>query len=122
MRDFIQSHGFDLKRLPKNVEPLPILPQNQILNDPIFTRRWRHVPQIFIQEVDGSDAAISNEGFNYFMECRQIRKLKFNHCDYFTNDAIKLLSFGRAVKTLEDLVSLSTFETPQFRRTYLTGY
>uniref|UniRef100_A0AC34GF93 Uncharacterized protein n=1 Tax=Panagrolaimus sp. ES5 TaxID=591445 RepID=A0AC34GF93_9BILA len=81
---------------------MPPIAPNLLLHDITVAERWKHVPQVFIEEVDGSDAAISNEGFNYFYECRQVKKLKLNHCDYFTNDAIKILSMGRTVKTLED--------------------
>uniref|UniRef100_A0AC35FRP9 Mitochondrial ATP synthase regulatory component factor B n=1 Tax=Panagrolaimus sp. PS1159 TaxID=55785 RepID=A0AC35FRP9_9BILA len=102
MKEYIHSHGFNLKKLPKIIKPMPPITPKLLMDDEKFEQRWAHIPQVFIDEIDGSDAGISNEGFNYFIECRQIKKIKFNHCDYFTNDAIKLLSLGRTAKTLED--------------------
>lgn len=55
-------------------------------------------------QVDASDAAIADEGFCYFLECHQIKKLKMNFCDYFSDLALRQLAGGRLSKTLIDLV------------------
>ena len=111
MKDYIKSHGIDLKKIPKDVQLLPPLTPTVMMNEEAFARRWAHIPQVFIREVDGSDSAITDEGFLYFTECRQVKKMKFNHCDYFTDEAIKLLSIGRPSKTLEDMVRLILWTT-----------
>ena len=105
MKEFIASHGFDLKNLPKIENAMPVIQQRFLLDDGAFNQRWKHVPQIFIDEVDGTDAGITDEGFKYFIECRQLKKLKLNHGDYFTDNALRTLALGRATKTLEDFVS-----------------
>ena len=59
------------------------------------------------QQIDASDAALTDEGFQYFVECQDIKKLKLNFTDYFGDEAIRTLSLGRPVKTLQELVTFS---------------
>lgn len=103
MREFIESHGFNLKKLPKSNQIMQPLTDKISQSSNLFATRWEHVPSVYITDIDGSDAAISDEGFNYFLECRALRKLKLNHCDYFTDNAIKILSMGKPAQTLQDL-------------------
>ena len=102
MREFIKSYGFDVKNLPKPGK-IQKFDEKVIKNETLYSQKWKNIPQIFIKDVDASDSAVSDEGFNYFLECKMLRKLRLNHCDYFTDNALRVLSTGRSSKSLQDL-------------------
>jgi len=113
MRKFVAEQGVDLNSIPK----VPIPPDVNIVkdfnssrslkpsidNDFYYEKRWPHVSPIYIKEVDATDAALTDQGFRYFTECRHLERLKMNHTDYLGNQAIRELALGRPVKTLLDL-------------------
>lgn len=78
-----------------------------IERDEAYAQRWSLVKPVYIDEVDASDSGIGFEGFKYFRECRELRILKLNHCDFVDDQAIRILSSGRAMKTLKELVNLT---------------
>uniref|UniRef100_A0A7E4W3X0 ATP synthase subunit s, mitochondrial n=1 Tax=Panagrellus redivivus TaxID=6233 RepID=A0A7E4W3X0_PANRE len=104
MRAYIASQGFDLKKLPAiPPESLPPPLNPKILaSESLFAERWAHAPKVHIEEVDGSDSAITDEGFQYFTECRGLKVMKLNHCDYFTDHAFRQLALGRPALTLRN--------------------
>ncbi|VDD96206.1 unnamed protein product [Enterobius vermicularis] len=55
------------------------------------------------ETVDASDSAISDSGFLYFRECYGIEELILNFCDYFGDEAIRILATGRTAYSLKNL-------------------
>ncbi|KAI6237444.1 TRNA (guanine(37)-N1)-methyltransferase [Aphelenchoides besseyi] len=108
MQEFIGSHGFDVKnknlKAIANVLQLPTRELEYLVRDnKAYSRRWKNVPQVFIQTVDASDSVIADPGFQYFVECRQIEKMDLNFCQYFGDIAIQHLCMGRVRISLKEL-------------------
>ncbi|KAI6213159.1 Prolyl-tRNA synthetase [Aphelenchoides besseyi] len=107
MQEFIGSHGFDVKNKNlaiANVLQLPTRELEYLVRDnKAYSRRWKNVPQVFIQTVDASDSVIADPGFQYFVECRQIEKMDLNFCQYFGDIAIQHLCMGRVRISLKEL-------------------
>ncbi|CAI4223305.1 unnamed protein product [Auanema sp. JU1783] len=72
-------------------------------NDTSYVLKWKHVPPNYIVNVDASDSAIANEGFQYFRDLRMLSVLKLNFCDYFGDEALRELALGRPAQTLSDI-------------------
>ena len=112
MSQFLASQGFNLNKLDLEAPETLLLnrtwqeqrlAQSALKNDVAYAERWRHISPIHIKEIDATDAALTDRGFQYFLQCRDIDKLKLNFCDYFGDDALDVLAQGRAVKSLKHL-------------------
>lgn len=107
MRRYISDFGFNLKNIPiatTSFKWSPVLPTISMKKlNAIYDMRWAKKPNVYIVKVDGTDSAISDSGFQYFKECRQIEVLKLNFCDFFTDKAIEHLVSGRPSRTLRNI-------------------
>uniref|UniRef100_A0A914EJH5 Mitochondrial ATP synthase regulatory component factor B n=1 Tax=Acrobeloides nanus TaxID=290746 RepID=A0A914EJH5_9BILA len=68
-----------------------------------YVTRWANAKPIYIHEVDATDSAIGYDGFKFFRECRELRVLKLNYCEYFDDEAFRHLAYGRPKNTLNEL-------------------
>ncbi|KAL3115795.1 hypothetical protein niasHT_007800 [Heterodera trifolii] len=110
MQNFLSQKGFDLRKLKTEAPTAKLLKDIPLADalrpsasDLLYNEKWRHISPIHMKEVDASDSVITDEGFAYFFECRNIEKLRLNFCDYFGDEAIARLAQGRQSKTLKEL-------------------
>ncbi|CAD5223384.1 unnamed protein product [Bursaphelenchus okinawaensis] len=107
MREYLKSFNLDTTKLTPlhpNIKPLTLDELKRFLHRPQFySQRWHSAPEAYIEEVDATDSAIVDPGFQYFLELKSTKKLIMNFCDYFYNDAIRILCAGRLRHTLEEI-------------------
>uniref|UniRef100_A0A914I178 Uncharacterized protein n=1 Tax=Globodera rostochiensis TaxID=31243 RepID=A0A914I178_GLORO len=110
MCTFLTKQGFDLHKLKaeapssKLLKEIPLAEASRpTTSNFVYDEKWRHISPIHMKEIDASDSVITDEGFVYFLECRNIEKMRLNFCDYFGDEGVARLVQGRPSKSLKEL-------------------